>query len=175
MSQQETAKPAAQGAEAAPPRKRRWLKWTLLGVIVLLLLGGGGTGLYLWRVRAAPPEGEAGAGQDQGKAPARACGVLVFEPFVVNLADKEGSRFLRVNLRLLIDDGEAVEELQKDEVAMLKIRSGILELLSAQTSDKLVTAEGKTALKSAIAERAGQTLDKVKVTDVLFSEFVVQF
>jgi len=175
MSQQDTVKPAAQGAEAAPPKKRRWLRWTLLGVIVLLLLGGGGTGLYLWRVRAAVTEGEATVGQGEGKEPARASGVLAFEPFVVNLADTEGSRFLRVNLRLLIDDGEAVEELQKDEVEMLKVRSGILELLSAQTSDKLVTPEGKTALKSAIAERAGQTLGKVKVTDVLFSEFVVQF
>jgi flagellar FliL protein len=174
MSQPDTAKPTGQGAEAAP-RKRRWLKWTLLGVLAVLLLGGGGTGFYLWRVRAASPEGGE-AGTQQAESPsAHESGVLAFEPFVVNLADTEGSRFLRVNLRLLVNDGEAAREIQEDEVVMLKIRSGILELLSAQTSDKLVTPEGKSALKGAIAGRAGESLDKVKVTDVLFSEFVVQF
>jgi flagellar FliL protein len=170
---QDTTKPTPQAAEA--PKKRGWFKWVLLGLVAVLLLGGGGAGFYLWRVRAAAPEGGEGAGTPAGSAWVHESGVLAFEPFVVNLADTEGSRFLRVNLRLLIDDGEAAKEIQEDEVAMLKVRSGILELLSAETSDKLVTPEGKAALKAAIAGRAGETLDKVKVTDVLFSEFVVQF
>jgi flagellar FliL protein len=145
-------------------------------MVALLLLGGGGAGFYLWRVRAAAPEGgETSTHEAEGGPSKHESGVLAFEPFVVNLADAEGSRFLRVNLRLLVSDGEAARELQEDEVAMLKVRSGILELLSAQTSDTLVTPEGKAALKTAIAGRASQTLDTVKVTDVLFSEFVVQF
>jgi flagellar FliL protein len=174
MSQRDLTKPTGPGAEAAP-KPRRWLKWTVLGVIALLLLGGGGTGFYLWRARAAAAEGGEGASHDAARPSAHGAGVLALEPFVVNLADGEGSRFLRVNLRLLVDDGEAAETIQEDEVAMLKVRSGILELLSAQTSGALVTPEGKAALKAAIASRATESLDKVKVTDVLFSEFVVQF
>lgn len=173
MSHPDTAKPAAQGGDA--PKKRRWIKWVLLGLVAVLLVGGGGTGFYLWRVRAAAPDGVEGTAHEAEEASSHESGVLSFEPFVVNLADSEGSRFLRVDLRLLVDDGEAAKELQEDEVAMLRIRSGILELLSAQTSDKLVTPEGKASLKTAIAGRAAETLGKVKVSDVLFAEFVVQF
>lgn len=172
-SQPNGPKPTTQAVET--PTKRRWVKWTLMGTVVLLLLGGGGTGFYLWRMRAAAPEGSEAAGPLSESASTHENGILAFEPFVVNLADAEGSRFLRVNLRLLVNDGEAATGLQEDEVAMLKVRSAILELLSAQTSRTLVTPEGKAALKTAIAGRAAEQLDGVKVTDVLFSEFVVQF
>jgi flagellar basal body-associated protein FliL len=57
---------------------------------------------------------------------------------------------------------------------MLRTRSAILELLSTQVATRLVTPEGKSEVKKAIAEQASRLLG-VKVTDVLFSEFVVQF
>jgi flagellar basal body-associated protein FliL len=44
-----------------------------------------------------------------------------------------------------------------------------------QTSDALVTPGGKTQLKKAIGEAVGAALENVKVVDVLFSDFVVQF
>ena len=50
----------------------------------------------------------------------------------------------------------------------------ILELLTLQTSDALVTTAGKTALKKAIAERVSTAIEDVKVFDVLFADFVVQ-
>jgi flagellar basal body-associated protein FliL len=56
-----------------------------------------------------------------------------------------------------------------------KIRSAILERLAQETSDQLVTPEGKAALKKVIAEEAAHAAHELKVTDVLFSEFVVQF
>jgi flagellar basal body-associated protein FliL len=58
---------------------------------------------------------------------------------------------------------------------MLRLRSSILEFLSQQLADELVTAEGKEKVKHAIAERAGKVLGQGQVIDVLFSEFVVQF
>jgi len=51
-----------------------------------------------------------------------------------------------------------------------------VELLGEQTAALLTTPEGKAALKHAIVERANAILEpKVKVLDVLFAEFVVQF
>ena len=71
---------------------------------------------------------------------------------------------------------ESMKELEEDEVTMLRLRSGILEHLSQQTADQLVTPEGKEALKKAIAERCTQDPRATRrCSDVLFAEFVVQF
>ena len=65
--------------------------------------------------------------------------------------------------------------LAKDELGRTRVRSAVLEFLTLQTADGLVTPEGKTALKQSIAERASEALGHTKVIDVLFAEFVVQF
>jgi flagellar FliL protein len=96
------------------------------------------------------------------------------EPFVVNLADAGGQRFVRVAMRLLTYNEEQAAELKEDAVARTKLRSVLLDLLSMQTADGLVTPEGKVALKKAIAERASHAVHELKVTDVLFVEFIVQ-
>src|SRR5215467_10651881 len=124
------------------------------------------------------PAGEAAGGAAPAHAAAAAeeapGGVLSFEPFVVNLTDGGGSRFLRLTVRLLVS-AEAAEKLAKNEVMMVRTRSAILELLAEQSSDHLVTAAGKAELKKTIRERADAVLAPVKVADVLFSDFVVQF
>ncbi len=68
-----------------------------------------------------------------------------------------------------------MKELEENAVVTSRLRSAILEHLSQQSSDRIVTPEGKKALKEEIAERCGKILGHVKVVDVLFSEFVVQF
>ena len=57
----------------------------------------------------------------------------------------------------------------------MQARSTILELLTTQTSDELVTPEGKAALRKSIKESVEQAPCDTEVIDVLFSDFVVQF
>ena len=52
---------------------------------------------------------------------------------------------------------------------------GILELLSEQNAQALVTTDGKQKMKASVKTAADNVLKKFKVIDVLFSEFVVQF
>ena len=101
---------------------------------------------------------------------------LKFDPFVVNLADPGGVRYLRLGLSLVINatDKEA-KHLEESKVPLLRIRSAVLDLLSQQLSEHVVTPEGKQELRQAIEERANAILKPVEVTDVLFTEFVVQF
>jgi flagellar basal body-associated protein FliL len=80
-----------------------------------------------------------------------------------------------MSARLVVASPAAAEHAQKNEVLLMRVRSSILELLALQTADALVTPEGKTALKAAITERVNHVLEGTKVTDVLFSDFVVQF
>jgi flagellar FliL protein len=134
--------------------------------IAVVVIAGGGTVAFL---TTRGPEREAATVKPTEH------GLLSLEPFVVNLADEGGSRFLRVSVRLVVETPEQAEHVQKNEVVLVRVRSTILELLTQQTADHVVTAEGKAALKQAIAERAAAVLDGAKVTDVLFSDFVVQF
>jgi flagellar protein FliL len=93
----------------------------------------------------------------------------------VNLADGGGSRFLRVTLALVVDDNDAARAIVEQEVVRAKVRSALLERLALQNADQLVTPDGKKELKKAIGEQAAHSAHGLKVSDVLFSEFVVQF
>ena len=136
--------------------------------MVVLLGGGGGAYWYMNRgaaeVEAAPKE-----------VPLAERGLLSFEPFMVNLADEGGGRFLKANIQLVLEDAEKALHATETPVVVSRVRSDILELLTEQTAPALVTTEGKAALKAAIKERATHALHETEVVDVLFSEFVVQF
>jgi flagellar FliL protein len=164
----ETPAPTPADAAASPAKKRGKLLPILL---VVLLLGGGGGGAYWYFVaRAAAAGGEAVPEPEPEPT-----GVATLEPFVVNLADPGGSRFLRVSLALVVENEEEANELGENPVVKSRIRSSLIELLAQQTSTALVTPEGKAALKTAIKEHVAHAAHEVKVSDVLFSEFVVQF
>ena len=143
----------------------------LAATAVIVLLGGGGAAYWMFARGGEEPTAEAEAApahEEEG-------GVAVaLEPFVVNLADPGGTRFLRVNLSLIVDEEHALE-FEENPTVMARVRSAVLELLAQQTADPLITPDGKTALKQAIAENAAHAVKGLHISDVLFSEFVVQF
>jgi flagellar protein FliL len=157
-----------------PPAKKGKGKLILVLLILLILGGGAGGGAWWWMGRSqaatshdAKPDAHAGVTEDSG--------VLALEQFTVNLADPEASRFLRATVHLVINDGGAVKEIEEDKLKLMRVRSSVLELLTMQTSSRVTTTEGKTELKHAIAARTSDILKPIKVIDVLFSDFVVQF
>ncbi len=158
-------------AAAATPAKKKGGKLLPIIAAVLVLGGGGGGGYWYFVARPAA----AGAEATAEPAEPEATGVVTLEPFVVNLADPGGSRFLRVSLALVVKNEEAAKELDENALVKSRIRSLLIELLAQQTSDTLVTPDGKVALKKAIKEEVAHASHEVEVSDVLFSEFVVQF
>jgi flagellar FliL protein len=154
-------------ATPAPPRKKRLFRTIALAFVLLLILGGGAAGGYWWWTRAAPAA-EAAAHEPAGSA------MVPLQPFVVNLADREAPRFLRVTLCLVIDEEADAARIEKDPIVLARARSAILELLATQSAGTVTTPEGKDELKRAVAERSALVL-KVDVRDVLFTDFVVQF
>jgi flagellar basal body-associated protein FliL len=154
----DTAKPPKAGTSAGKN------KFLIVGLVGLLAAGG----YYWWSNRAPAPAAHA--------APVHVeRGIVAFDPFVVNLADSNVSRFLRVSLQLVVGDEAQAEKLAESKVALMQARSAILELLTMQKSDTLVTPEGKAALRAAIVERVSEAVKPSEVVDVLFSDFVVQF
>lgn len=144
----------------------------VIGLAAVLVAGGIGGGAFWWTNRAQAAESQP---PETVPADAEERGIVVFEPFVVNLADTAVSRFLRVKIQLVVGSAEQAEEMTKSAVKLSRARSVILELLTTQTSETLVTPGGKAALRKAIAEQVGQGLGPIEIVDVLFSDFVVQF
>lgn len=155
-------------AESTPVTKRqRGTKWVLIAVGVVLLVGLVVAALTLW-----PRQG--GAPSQAAANPARtATGIVPVEPFLVNLADPQAQRFARVTVRLVVDTKEEADAIVADPVRQARLRSAILEILTLQTADRMVTADGKTDLKKAIVEHGSGVLGQ-QVRDVLFTDFVVQ-
>ena len=132
---------------------------------MLLIAGGGGGWWYFY--------GRASGSVEAAAPPPPEPGIVSFEPFIVNLADPGGRRFLRVVLQLLVPESEAAE-FEENKLLHSRVRSAILELLTTQTSASVATPEGRAALKTAIGETAGHAVEHLEVSDVLFAEFVVQ-
>lgn len=153
------------GSPADNPKSRKKL---LIIALAIVLLGGGG-GTYWYKRTGAAPQA--------GVAPAHAVepGAIAFDPFVVNLADANASRFLRVTVHVLVADAATAARVKANLVGVMQARSAILELLTLQTSDRLATPDGKATLKKAIVDRIFTVMDGLKVVDVLFSDFVIQF
>ncbi len=150
------------------PKKRR-SKLLLLG-IPLFLLAAGGAGGWWYVTKSAEPVHAAG---DEQAAVAEPTGLAPLEPFVVNLADPGGRKYLRVTIVLLLPDEHAGEQIAKNKLVISRLRSSIIEVLTVRTSAQLASPEGRDALKKAVAETARAT-SRMDVRDVLFEEFIVQ-
>jgi flagellar FliL protein len=153
-------------AAKAAPKKGGALKIVAIGA--LMLVAGGGAGAW-WLMRGTAAKAE------EKEVSAEKRGLLPFETFLVNLADAGGTRFLKLNVQLVLGSVEEAKKVEETPVLMAQLRSTILELLTQQQAAVLVSAEGKQELKKHIQERAAEALHDHKVIDVLFSEFVVQF
>jgi flagellar protein FliL len=154
----------------APAPKKKGGFFKLLMIVVLAVAAGGG-GAYFYFVKAAP----AHAREAEPAPEPPPTGIVALEPFVVNLADTGATRFLRVTLSLVLPDEAQAKEMEEHAIEKARVRSAILELLAEQHAEKLVTPEGKEELKKTIAERIEHAAHALKVVDVLFSEFVIQF
>ncbi|MEP7116510.1 MAG: flagellar basal body-associated FliL family protein [Acidobacteriota bacterium] len=166
MSAPAAAAAAPEGAKAKAGGNKKML---MIGGVVLALAGGG----YYWKATAAGAEDEHAV--ETRKVSPKERGLVSFEPFVANLADPGGQRFVRATVQLIVGDTAMAAEMTETPVLTMQARAIILELLTTQTADALVTPEGKVALRQAIAERVAEALHEVEVVDVLFSDFVVQF
>lgn len=93
------------------------------------------------------------------------------EPFVVNLMDQGGTRYLKVSIQLELSNPK-VSEYAKNKTP--QIRDAIITLLTNKTSEELITPEGKLLLKDEIKQRANQILGEGNVINVYLTDFVMQ-
>ena len=98
------------------------------------------------------------------------------EPFVINLADPDERSYLRLGVDLEIGNRPFQGELKEDARAAInaRVRDTILAVLTQRGPDELLTAEGKTRLKSELVQALRQRDPELQVEEVYFTEFLVQ-
>jgi len=159
--------------------------------LVIILLGGGG--FFAYKTFLAPSGDDANnAGEDgakhvknskhskhgeksghgksegeQGDGPA----FFNLTPFVVNLQDNIGTRYLKLTLKLELADSGAEEEIKAQ---LPKIKDALIILLSSKNYAEIGSVEGKYRLRDEILKRVNRFLEDEPVLGVYFTDFVIQ-
>jgi len=159
---------------------------SLLNVLMIVILAmissaGGGVVTFMLlkrtiNLQAAGQGLEDGAAADREKEAALLAksAVLPLEPFVVNLADTEVSRYLRIKISLMVDDKSRQKEVEENLALQIKVRDVILQCLTMKTSQDLISEEGKNKLRREIQEKIAGYFTEPKLVEVMFTEFVIQ-
>lgn len=154
-----------EGEEASPPKKKG-KGMLLIIIIVVVALAGGGGAFFFFKKAGGPAE------KEQKKEEKKDEGVMFpVDPFVVNLTDQSGSKFLKVSLQLELANPLLLE---KAKAKNPQIRDAVITLLTSKSSETLVSPEGKLQLKDEVNIRANQILGENSVKNVYLTDFVMQ-
>jgi flagellar protein FliL len=145
------------------PKKGLPIKWILIAVVAVLVIGGGGLGGYYFFAHSG--------GAKKAEKKSDVVTIWPMEPFIVNIADVGGERYLKIVVQLEVSSPEAVSELEQIKP---RIRDSILDLLTPKTLPELMDLAGKQRLRDDIAGRINNSITQGKVNRVYFTEFVVQ-
>ena len=138
----------------------KMLIFAIVGILVLLA-GGGFAYMKL------------GKGKGKGaKAKVEKPTVLVpLEEFVVNLADTEQARYIKIQVTLEVESEKKGETMEEDKP---RLRDAIIFVLGQKSYNELLSTSGKTRLKEDIRVACNRGLDRDVVKEVLFTDFAMQ-
>jgi flagellar FliL protein len=157
--------------EQEAPKKGKMKMIIILGATLLLL---GSVGFlargYLSGSKGAASGPEAPKEKDTEKVKS----TMNLDSFLVNLADQDATRFVKVSFRLGLDEAKLGEEYAGDPNVLGATRDAIILLLTTKSSDDLLSIEGKEKLKKEIRDGVNKVLPKGKVIEIYILDFVVQ-
>lgn len=100
---------------------------------------------------------------------------IPLEPATVMIEDKDSERLMHVAITLRVNDEQTRTRIEK---YMPEVRSRVLMVLSTQSPQTVRTVEGRTEMSKAIAQALSRPFSPLPdgqiISDVLFTEFVVQ-
>lgn len=153
--------------EKPPANKKSIRKIVIIGISALVILGAGTFGTLYFI-------GQFGGDKKAATAPAARPiigNTWAIDPFIVNLADHQGERYLKVVMQLEVSDPAITAQLEQLKP---KLRDNVMDLLTAKTYAELMEAGGKQRLRDEIVLRLNSFLPKGGIVKVYFTEFVIQ-
>lgn len=193
MAEKDDKKPSGDGKAAAPPKSmKKLLLFVGLGVAAIAAVGAGTFFLLNGKKSAAgkdntvaareekeeEKEGHGGGhGGGHGKEgegkEGEKTNPLFFnlEPFILNLADVDSNRYLKISVTIEFTDAKATAEA---EARTPQIRDAMILLMSSLTYGDVHSVEGKLTLQSEIQNRLNKIMETGQVKRVYFTDLVVQ-
>jgi flagellar protein FliL len=178
--------PSSAAVSASPAAAKIPLAPLLIAVItgvVIATIGVSSVMYYLARTGRLPMKGSVEK-KTEAAAVSATTHAIVLEPFLVNLSTSGGSSYLRLALTLRVADaGEKKDAKAKDEKSEndknsdeseAALRDTVLTVLGRQNADDLLAVDGKDHLKTAVKAALTEHNPHLKVTDVFFTDFLVQ-
>ena len=149
--------------QPAEPKKKSKLKWIIMAVVILVVVAAGTiAGFYFFtKAEVKKPVAEKPA----------VITIWPMEAFIINIAETNGERYLKIVVQLEVSDPDVVKELEQLKP---RLRDSILDLLTPKTYKELMDLAGKQRLREEIAGRINNILQRGKVTKVYFTDFVIQ-
>ncbi len=140
-------------------------------IIIIIFTVGLATGsTYFMLTRVGVIDGTAEEQQASEGQDARELGpVTHLDEFTINLS--EDRRFVRVTIALEVNDSDVVEEI---ETRKPQIRDVIISIIRAKKYDDIKDEDGSRVLRGDIRDQINNKLSEGEVTNVFFTEFMVQ-
>ncbi len=165
--------------EGSPgPQKSSLKKWLILGALVFILLAAGGGATVFFFPEVLPESlnffdhQPAKGSPAHKKPPEEERGhIYTMDPFIVNLADADQTRYRKIRINLESKKPEPNEEFTKK---LPLIKDTILTILSQKRSEELFHSSGKEKLKAEMIRSINPNLVELKLRAVYFTEFVIQ-
>jgi len=149
------------------------LKLIVLVLLMVLLLGGGA---FAWKSGMLSKMIGGGEKSEVAKKSQKIekpdiGPIYPMDPFIVNLMEPMGKRYLKVKIELELEKEELRSEVDK---RLPQFRDGILTLLSSKSFKEVNDLSGKYQLRAEILGMLNGYLKTGKVKNVYFTEFIVQ-
>jgi flagellar FliL protein len=169
MAEEKAEAAPAAGAAAAPAKGGKGMLLAIVGGVVLL--GGGGAAAWFLDFIPHGHKTEAAA-KEEVKIERPDIGALqAMDPFIANLADEDGKRYLKATLQIEFFDAKVPDEFHQRLPLM---RDLLLTLFTSKSFTEIRTPQGKTLLREEIVNRLNRAMRKDTIKAVYFTEFIVQ-
>jgi flagellar FliL protein len=147
------------------------LIFLVVAILLVITLGLAGGFFMMWnKLSALNTHGNAVVQDQQGQV-ATLGKIFPLDTFIVNLADQERSRYLRVTMDLELLEAAYADNLNQ---RLPQVRDSILMILPSKRYADIASMEGKTALRDEIIGKLNGLFQRSVISNIFFSEFVVQ-
>jgi len=99
--------------------------------------------------------------------------IIELQPFIINLADTEQARYLRLTVSLGVG-GEKDAGEKPNPLFITRIRNALLAVLQNKKSDEVLSVEGKSKLRKELLSAAQAASEDPEVSAIYITDFIVQ-